>query len=128
MFALLKRLVNNDALKQNITIRSFWAGLLLLIALLGATPRQYLHNLLADHVDADYGFRGKQLAVSAKGYDCGFYHPVATAPHQPEPTFCWTAHLPKYPAVVFIAPYAFSIQGYVPAGTSRGPPCCLSAG
>lgn len=96
--------------------------------MLGATPQQYLHNLIADHVDADYGFRGKQLAVTSKGYDCGFFHQVATAPHQPETAFDWTALLPQYSSVAAIAPYIFTLQGYVPSGSSRGPPCRLSAG
>ncbi|OLY92318.1 hypothetical protein SAMN05444008_11583 [Cnuella takakiae] len=95
-----------------------------MIALLGATPRQFLHNLLADHVDADYGFRDSNLSVTTKTYHCGFYHQVITAPHQPEPIFSWTAGLPEYPAVYTIAPYAFPLLGFVKNAGSRGPPSC----
>ena len=109
-------------LKQRITIRRVLACLLLLLAVLGATPRQYLHHLFADHVDTDYGFRGKERAVGASVYQCGFHHQVTTSPVVPESAIQLSAPRAVVFVPFFIALHPSPVTGYVIISDGRGPP------
>lgn len=66
-------------MRTNQTIRAMLSAFLLLVFLTGITPRQYWHDLLADHRDViGAAHHSEELKVSKTGFNCGWNNEVAT--------------------------------------------------
>ncbi|RPD46764.1 hypothetical protein [Paracnuella aquatica] len=104
------------------TIRSIVAMLLLAVALLGSTPKKYLHDALAGHSDVSYGFKGEGKWISATTYQCGFDHQVAESPY----TGANPVQLPALQVVYHSSEIPFfytdPAAGFHANAQSRGPP------
>jgi hypothetical protein len=73
-------------LKARIIIRHFTAIFLLLVFLLGNSPRQWLHDIFASHSNCGGTFSGnKKLSVSAQKLQCKVDDVVIESPFVP---FC----------------------------------------
>ncbi len=111
------------------TIRPLIAALLLLIAMLGSTPKKYLHDAFAGHSDAMPGSKSDKAVVTTSVYQCGFDHQVATSPFVEGESFRALPDILSFVSSRSVFPHTDAVPGFSAAIPGRGPPsgtliCC----
>lgn len=104
------------------TIRNIFGWLLLVLFSFSITPRQILHDVLADHTDLSQKIpAGKFTAVNKSGFSCDRLNLVAESPfiedEKAVETVSWQ------PCTNFIAPAAYkAVVKVITLPALRGPP------
>lgn len=114
-------------LKQNTTIRKLNAAILLLLFLLGATPKLYLHNIIATHKDeivADNG--SKQTSVGKLPVYCHCVNLVIESPFLPTDSKAEVQKAVVYTPLVSSYCDSYSLPHYS-YFKLRGPPVSLTS-
>src|ERR1700730_15169101 len=113
-----------DNNKHAYTKRKYSAAFFLLLFSFCVTPKRFLHDLLANHKDAQTSVSLPVQQIAASGFHCHIDDLVVVAPFLPdiqttEPVFLISAPL------IFsepLSPFVFSYQSH---SDSRGPPADL---
>jgi hypothetical protein len=109
-------------LKANINIRNIFGWLLLVLFSFSITPRQVLHDVVADHTDLSLKTPGGNVAVSKSGFTCDRLNLVAESPFIANEKFVET--VPAQPCTDFIVPSAYkAVPKVITLPGLRGPPC-----
>jgi hypothetical protein len=105
------------------TIRNVFGWLLLALFSFSITPRQLLHDVLADHTDLSQKiFAGKFTAVSKCGFSCDRLNLVAESPFVEAEKTVETA--PPQLLTIFILPAEYkAVPKSITLPALRGPPC-----
>jgi hypothetical protein len=67
------------------TIRAFVAAPLMLIFVFSATPKVFLHNLIANHHDGSYAANGKTPRIAVASFHCDCENLVVQVPYLDNP-------------------------------------------
>jgi hypothetical protein len=110
-------------LKAKLNIRNTFGWLLLVLFSFSITPRQLLHDVLADHTDLSLKTPGgKFAAVNKSGFSCDRLNLVAESPFIPVEKTVET--IPILPRTDFISPAECkTVFKTVTLPALRGPPC-----
>jgi hypothetical protein len=111
-----------QTLNPNEPIRKVVALVLLLLFAFSITPRNYLHDIFANHKDVTYGASAyDDITVQKSGIDCGFHNLVAESPFADLSQKTDVAG-PVRPAGCCNTHYLSFIQTIVSAVDNKGPP------
>jgi len=84
-------------LRKNQTIRAILGSFLLLMFVVGITPKRYWHDMLADHKDSFSQLHtGKDQQVNKPVFNCDWNMQVATSPFTQEDEITVPAPLPAH--------------------------------
>jgi len=108
----------------NNSIRRLFAGFFLLLFAFCATPKRFLHDLLANHQDGQYSANHSPKHISASGFHCHVDDLVVVEPFLPGVQDQLTINLASSPANFFEPLRSFVIQ-YQPQSDGRGPPAVI---
>lgn len=122
--SILKFALGFRHMKNVLTIRRFLAAFFLLLFSFCVTPKRFLHDLLANHRDAQTsaGFQVEHIAAS--GFHCHVDDLVVVTPFLPE---IQTSD----PLVLSFTPFHFSeplssiVYSYLANADGRGPPAAF---
>jgi hypothetical protein len=85
------------------------------------TPKRFLHDLLANHKDAQTSAGFSENQIAASGYHCHIDDLVVVAPFLPDIQMVEPAQLSSAP-VIFSEPVVSFAFPYTTNSDSRGPP------
>jgi hypothetical protein len=109
-------------LKAKFNIRVVFGWLLLLVFSFSITPKQLLHDVLADHTDLSIHSKSKAPAVGKTGFSCDRLNLVAESPFIPAEKKIETVQEKSCTDFIVISdPKVFPRAVVLPA--LRGPPC-----
>jgi hypothetical protein len=98
---------------------------LMVLFLLGTTPRQFVHDLCQDHQHAtSLPDNDHQPQLNEADYYCGYNTPVATVPYLPTPYIHFTVIQPTSAAYYSQQVYAVVEQESIRTSL-RGPPAVV---
>lgn len=105
------------------TIRNVFGWLLLALFSFSITPRQLLHDVLADHTDlSQRAVAGNFTAVSKWGFSCDRLNLVAESPFVE--TEKAVEKIPARPCTDFVLPAEYkTVPKVITLPALRGPPC-----
>jgi hypothetical protein len=113
--------INDIRLKKHQNIRQFSAAFFLLLFAFCATPKRFLHDLLANHQDSQFSATHAPKHISASGFHCHVDDLVVVEPFLPGIQDPLKINLASSPANFFEPLRSFVIQ-YLPQSDGRGPP------
>jgi len=102
-------------------IRRLLAACFLLLFSFCITPKRFLHELLANHRDAEISANQPVQQITSLGFHCHCDDLVVVAPFLPEIQAAATVALSFVPVRYTEPVAAFIVTGHAPAD-SRGPP------
>lgn len=108
---------------QNI-IKQSAASFLLLVFILSATPKRFLHDVIANHQhQAHYNKNNHQAAVTVAGFNCQIDNLVVDIPFDVVETLQFAFHKQFFSTYTqSLYQYSFTAQHVIIA--LRGPPAC----
>jgi hypothetical protein len=108
-------------LKHSSTIRRFFAAIFLLLFSFCVTPKRFLHDLLANHKDAQTSASLPYEQVAASGFHCHIEDLVVVAPFLPGFQTSIPPVLTSSP-LSFSEPLSYFVFSYLSHHDGRGPP------
>jgi hypothetical protein len=90
------------------------------------TPKRFLHDLLANHKDAQTSLTLPEQQIAASGYHCHIDDLVVVAPFLPDIQTTEPVLLSSAP-LIFLEPLASFAFSYGSNADSRGPPAIFCA-
>jgi hypothetical protein len=112
-------------LSKNRFISSIIAGLLVLLTLLSITPKHFLHDAFADHIDQkDTCSHRMDDGIHQSYHGCDTANFVAETPFTPTHAFAVTVPTPIYTGVA-IPNYPAPLTSFMGYCCLRGPPALV---
>jgi hypothetical protein len=108
-------------LKRSFTIRQYSAAFFLLIFSFCVTPKRFLHDLLANHKDAQTSASLPIQQIATSGYHCHIDDLVVMAPFLPDIQATEPALYSSVP-LIFSEPINLFVFSFRSHADSRGPP------
>ncbi len=98
---------------------------MMVLFLLGTTPRQFVHDMCQDHPHAvTFPNSEHETQYSEADYHCGYNTPVATVPYLPTPHIHFVVYNPQ-PAVYFLPQVTAVEEKEIIRASLRGPPAVV---
>ncbi len=104
------------------TILPYFSILLIGLFLIGATPRQFIHDMCEDHEHASITHLGDEdVQLNASDYHCGYNTPIATFPYLPTAAIHFISYTFLYDDLS-IADLSTLVEREIELAVLRGPP------
>jgi hypothetical protein len=111
-------------MKNSLNIKRFLAAVFLLLFSFCVTPKRFLHDLLANHKDAQYSDNLPLQQISTSGFHCNVDDLVVVAPFLPEIQSNDQLILSSAP-LSFSDPLLSVVHLHVTHHEGRGPPAAF---